>query len=113
MKKLGFLLISLSLISNFASAGWRVQSNGYSIVLDKTEEDSKSPIRSVALSDRTFDIELFSESGDTVGAPSARVKRRGADTLALGAIDRLLMHAGMATLGLYWGAARLGLLRAS
>ena len=41
------------------------------------------------------------------------VKRRGADTLALGAIDRLLMHAGMATLGLYWGAARLGLLRAS
>jgi glycosyltransferase involved in cell wall biosynthesis len=41
------------------------------------------------------------------------VKRRGADELELGALDRILMHAGMATLGLYWAAARMNLIRAA
>ncbi|HTL33067.1 MAG TPA: glycosyltransferase family 2 protein [Kofleriaceae bacterium] len=41
------------------------------------------------------------------------VKRRGADDLDLGVVDRLLMHAGMATLGMYWAAARLNLIRAA
>lgn len=41
------------------------------------------------------------------------VKASGADKLQLGLVDRALMYAGMATLGAYWAAARLGLIRAS
>lgn len=41
------------------------------------------------------------------------VKRAGAARLELGAFDRLYMYAGVATMGAYWLAARLGMLRAS
>jgi GT2 family glycosyltransferase len=41
------------------------------------------------------------------------VKRDAAKTLGLGAIDRLLMHAGVGTMGAYWLAVRFGLLRAA
>ena len=40
-----------------------------------------------------------------------RVKRDNARKLSLGPIDRARMYAGMASLGAYWAAARLGLKR--
>lgn len=40
-----------------------------------------------------------------------RVKRRSARELQLGAVDRALTYAGLATMGAYWLAARVGLLR--
>jgi len=40
-----------------------------------------------------------------------RVKRRSARDLQLGAVDRALTYAGLATMGAYWLAARVGLLR--
>jgi glycosyltransferase involved in cell wall biosynthesis len=42
-----------------------------------------------------------------------RVKRRSARMLALGPIDRARMYAGVASLGAYWLAVRLGLKRAA
>lgn len=42
-----------------------------------------------------------------------RVKLRNADELTLGMVDRALLHAGVASMGVYWVAARLGLLRAA
>ncbi len=42
-----------------------------------------------------------------------RVKRRSARTLALGPVDRARMYAGVASLGAYWLAVRLGLKRAA
>lgn len=44
---------------------------------------------------------------------SYRVKRRSAATLGLGAVDRAKMYAGVASLGAYWLAVRLGLKRAT
>jgi glycosyltransferase involved in cell wall biosynthesis len=41
------------------------------------------------------------------------VKRDGAKRLELGAIDRALMYAGIASLGIYWLAVRTGLRRAA
>jgi hypothetical protein len=41
------------------------------------------------------------------------VKRRNARTLGLGPIDRARMYAGVASLGAYWLAVRLGLKRAT
>jgi hypothetical protein len=41
------------------------------------------------------------------------VKRRAARELDLGAIDRVRMYAGIASLGVYWAAVRLGLKRAA
>lgn len=41
------------------------------------------------------------------------VKREGADKLELGIVDRALMYAGIATLGVYYLAVRSGLLRAT
>lgn len=42
-----------------------------------------------------------------------QVKRRSARTLALGPLDRARMYAGVASLGAYWLAVRLGLKRAA
>ncbi len=42
-----------------------------------------------------------------------RVKRAGARTLELGAVDRARMYAGVASLGVYWLAVRFGLKRAT
>jgi len=42
-----------------------------------------------------------------------QVKRASARRLALGPIDRARMHAGVATMGVYWLAVRLGLKRAA
>jgi GT2 family glycosyltransferase len=44
---------------------------------------------------------------------ASRVKRAAANKLALGPIDRVRMHAGVASMGLYWLAVRLGLKRAA
>lgn len=41
------------------------------------------------------------------------VKRRSARDLGLGALDRALVYAGVASMGAYWLAARVGLLRAA
>ena len=41
------------------------------------------------------------------------VKREGADRYGIGAIDRAWMYAGLATMGAYWLAVRLGLWRAA
>jgi glycosyltransferase involved in cell wall biosynthesis len=41
------------------------------------------------------------------------VKRAGAQRFELGAVDRALMYAGVASLGLYWLAVRAGLWRAA
>lgn len=41
------------------------------------------------------------------------VKRRGADLLGLGPVDRALMYAGVASMGIYWAAVRFGALRAT
>ena len=40
-------------------------------------------------------------------------KREGARKLELGAVDRALMYAGIASLGIYWLAVRTGLWRAA
>jgi glycosyltransferase involved in cell wall biosynthesis len=41
------------------------------------------------------------------------VKTRNADRLDLGLVDRMLMYAGVASMGIYWAAVRLGVMRAS